>query len=155
MDEIPASSLGHDFTRNILPWSNDPLDDNSSPVDSSVKEERMRMLEREFGAQSKYSPSDERDLDENGNPRIGSVDKDGNLVTQGPIKRIVIRVLQIVLALTAGVPSIYAALVSPCQMYTNKCSQSHRHPRLLNPTELLLRLEGRLRLFYTSSPSLR
>jgi hypothetical protein len=79
-----------------------------------VKEERMRMLEREFGAQSEpKSRSDAYDgLDENGKPLIGSVDHKGRLVTEGPKKRIALRMLQIILTLTAGVPSIYAALVS-------------------------------------------
>jgi hypothetical protein len=70
------------------------------------------MLEREFGAQNK-SKNLQDGLDESGNPIIGSVDENGRLVTQGPKKRIVLRMLQIILTLTAGVPSIYAALVGP------------------------------------------
>lgn len=108
---IPTSSLGHDNTRNLLPWSNDPLQDDNAPVDPSVKEERMRMLEREFG--NRHETKNAYDgLDENGNPLIGSVDQKGRLVTDGPKKRIALRMLQIILTLTAGVPSIYAALVS-------------------------------------------
>ncbi|KAF5381108.1 hypothetical protein D9615_004130 [Tricholomella constricta] len=106
----PTSSLGHDSTRNLLPWSNDPLDD--PPIDSTLKEERMRMLEREFGPKGKGKDSEDGEfLDENGKPLVGTVDEKGNLVTQGPKKRMAVRVLQILLSLTAGIPSIYAALV--------------------------------------------
>lgn len=104
------ASFGHDSSRDLLPWSTDPLE--STPIDSAVKEDRMRMLEREFGAQNK-SKNLQDGLDESGNPIIGSVDENGRLVTQGPKKRIVLRMLQIILTLTAGVPSIYAALVGP------------------------------------------
>ncbi|KAG6854696.1 hypothetical protein C0991_002407 [Blastosporella zonata] len=108
-----ASSHGHDSTRNLLPWGPDPLD--SSPLHSSLKEQRMRMLEREFGSTVKgngHAASDDgRLLDENGKPLIGTVNTRGNLVTQGPKKRVALRMLQLVLTLTAGVPSIYAAVV--------------------------------------------
>lgn len=111
-----SSPFAHDASRDILPWSSDPSN-NGTPLDASVKEERIRMLEHEFGPQNKSkSHSNIQDgLDENGNPVIGSVDEKGKLVTQGPKKRIALRVLQIFLTLAAGVPSIYAALVSPCQ----------------------------------------
>jgi hypothetical protein len=113
----PASSFGHDSSRDYLPWRNDHLDNNTT-INPSVKEERMRMLEREFGAQSKSKNRSNiwAGLDENGEPIIGSVDEKGRLVTQGPKKRMALRVLQIILTLTAGVPSIYAALVSPYQI---------------------------------------
>ena len=101
-------SFDHNSSRDLLPWNNDPLE--STPIDPSVKEERLRMLEREFGAQNK-SKNFQDGLDENGDPVIGSVDEAGSLVTQGPTKRKALRVLQIILTLTAGVPSIYAALV--------------------------------------------
>lgn len=107
-----SSPFAHDASRDILPWSSDPSN-NGTPLDASVKEERIRMLEHEFGPQNKSkSHSNIQDgLDENGNPVIGSVDEKGKLVTQGPKKRIALRVLQIFLTLAAGVPSIYAALV--------------------------------------------
>ena len=66
------------------------------------------MLEREFGT-TKARSSDF--LDERGKPLIGTVDAKGNLVTQGPKKRFVLRMVQIFLAGTAAVPSIYAAIV--------------------------------------------
>ncbi|KAG6916648.1 hypothetical protein DXG01_005934 [Tephrocybe rancida] len=112
-DLAPSSSHGHDSTRNLLPWGPDPLD--SAPIGSSLKEERLRMLEREFGPKAKSSgPVESADgliLDDNGKPLIGTVDTKGYLVTQGPKKRAALRILQILLTLTAGIPSIYAALV--------------------------------------------
>ncbi|KAG5645069.1 hypothetical protein DXG03_007159 [Asterophora parasitica] len=110
---VPASSAGHDSPRNLLPWSNDPLDD--PPIDSMLKQERMRMLEREFGPNAKDKGRSHSDggefLDENGKPLVGTVDEKGNLVTQGPKKRMALRILQILLASTAGIPSIYAAAI--------------------------------------------
>ena len=91
-----------------LPWSSDPLD-NGRPVDTETKEERIRMLEREFGQTAKPPPHDAF-TDENGKPLVGTVDANGNLVTVGPKKRAAVRALQILLALVAAIPSIYAAL---------------------------------------------
>lgn len=113
----PTSSLGHDSSRDLLPWSNDDPLDHDSPIDSTLKEERIRMLEREFGPKSKgkgrADPHDTGDFfDESGKPMVGTVDPKGNLVTQGPKKRLATRVFQILLALTASIPAIYAALVS-------------------------------------------
>lgn len=107
----PLSSAGHDSTRELLPWSHS---DNSAAVDLSTKEERIRMLEREFGPNSRKGKDRSQGdfLDEEGKPLIGTVDEKGNLVTQGPKKRVALRVLQIMFALGAGIPAIYAAVVS-------------------------------------------
>ncbi|PFH51744.1 hypothetical protein AMATHDRAFT_92763, partial [Amanita thiersii Skay4041] len=69
------------------------------------------MLERAFGPKSK-SPSHVNDafVDAEGHPLVGTVDAKGRLVTQGPKKRVALRVLQVSLALVAAIPSIYAAL---------------------------------------------
>jgi hypothetical protein len=82
-------------------------------IDMETKQARMRLLEREFGANASSSRGlkDGDFLDENGKPLVGTVDDKGNLVTQGPKKRLATRLLQIALALTAAIPSIYAALV--------------------------------------------
>lgn len=81
----------------------------------------MRMLEREFGDNPKRpkfkdpkgkGKMDPAFLDDEGRPIVGTVDEKGNLVTQGPRKRIAIRALQIILALGAAIPALYAALVS-------------------------------------------
>jgi hypothetical protein len=67
------------------------------------------MLEREFGPKSKRKEGSLEDAD--GKPFVGSVDRHGRLITQGPKKRIAARVAQMFLALAAAIPSIYAALV--------------------------------------------
>lgn len=72
----------------------------------------MRLLEKEFGQNAPSGKAQDNDfLDENGRPLVGTVDQRGNLVTQGPKKRLATRILQILFALTAAIPSIYAALV--------------------------------------------
>ncbi|KAL0946723.1 hypothetical protein HGRIS_012905 [Hohenbuehelia grisea] len=114
----PTSSLGHESTRDLLPWSGDPPS-YDPPMDAALKEERMRMLEREFGSKPRHhrqkddkgkARSDPAFLDDEGKPLIGTVDEKGNLVTQGPKKRAATRVLQILLAIGAGIPAIFAAL---------------------------------------------
>lgn len=74
----------------------------------------MRMLEREFGPNSKGASKVPQDdfVDENGKPLIGTVDDKGNMVTRGPKMRTALRALQILLAGVAAIPGIYAALVS-------------------------------------------
>ncbi|KAJ6623459.1 hypothetical protein B0H10DRAFT_2009820 [Mycena sp. CBHHK59/15] len=109
----PSSSLGFDSSRDLLPWSSDPPDYGPT-IDASLKEERMRMLEREFGpnAKAKRPAGNGGDfLDENGRPLVGTVDPKGQLVTKGPRKRTALRVTQILLSLAAAIPSIYAALI--------------------------------------------
>ncbi|KAL6305302.1 hypothetical protein BKA93DRAFT_927830 [Sparassis latifolia] len=81
---------------NVLPWSADTPD-----VDPNVKEERMRMLEREFGKEGKKDREDET--------AVGSVDNKGKLITDGPKKRLAVRLAQLLFSLTATVASIYAA----------------------------------------------
>ncbi|KAF7294813.1 hypothetical protein MIND_01019000 [Mycena indigotica] len=108
----PASSLGHESTRDLLPWSSEPPD-YGPMIDSSLKEERIRMLEREFGPNAKPKGPTENNgefVDEDGKPLVGTVDSKGRLVTKGPRKRLALRMLQIVLSLTAAIPGIYAAL---------------------------------------------
>ncbi|THU81258.1 hypothetical protein K435DRAFT_477393 [Dendrothele bispora CBS 962.96] len=113
----PASTLSHSnrfSSRDYLPWSSDPPEYGKA-IDDDLKEERIRMLEREFGsnAQSRSSKDDPQGdfLDENGKPLVGTVDSKGYLVTQGPKKRAAMRAVQIMFALAAAIPSIYAAVV--------------------------------------------
>ncbi|KAM6504093.1 hypothetical protein JOM56_001036 [Amanita muscaria] len=106
---LPSSPNQHASLREYyLPWSSDPLE-NGLPVNAETKEERLRMLERHFGQKAKPTAQSAY-IDENGKPLVGTVDSKGYIVTEGPIKRTAFRVLQIVLALVAGGPSIYAAL---------------------------------------------
>jgi len=82
------------------------------PLNPILKEERMRMLEREFGSNGKKGKNrDTGFFDDDGMPKVGSVDEKGNIVTSGPKRRILFRVLQIILAAGACVPAIYASLV--------------------------------------------
>lgn len=88
----------------VLPWSAGHLA-SDPPLDAEVKQERVRMLEREFGKGK--TPAFGEDV-----RPIGSVDSRGRLITQGPKKRLATRLIQVLLALLAGVSSIYAAAVS-------------------------------------------
>ncbi|KAF8507905.1 hypothetical protein BU17DRAFT_78034 [Hysterangium stoloniferum] len=91
-----------DSSRNLLPWSSQLTDDNSPPVDDSIKEERIRMLEYEFGKKGDKEVADQ--------PIIGSVDDKGDLITRGPKKRALARWAQAIFALATGASSIYGAL---------------------------------------------
>ncbi|CAA7271855.1 unnamed protein product [Cyclocybe aegerita] len=106
----PLSSIGHD-SRDVLPWSNDPPE-YGPPLDPMLKEERMRMLEREFGSKGKDKGKGNGKalVDEDGRPLVGTVDEKGKLVTTGPKRRITLRLLQIVFAAGACIPAIYAAI---------------------------------------------
>jgi len=109
----PQSSIGHDSSRTLLPWSNDPPE-YGPPLDPQVKAERLKMLEREFGSAGKpKKDSGSKLIDEEGKPLAGTVDDKGNLVTVGPKRRLVMRILQVVFALGTCIPGIYAAIVSP------------------------------------------
>ena len=88
---------------NLLPWSGAD-DTNDLPVPSQMKEERFRMLEREFGGQYLASKVSKQ--------KIGTIDEKGNMITAGPKKRGILRVLQVLLALGASIASFYSAIVS-------------------------------------------
>ncbi|KAG8938371.1 hypothetical protein FRC03_007311 [Tulasnella sp. 419] len=92
-----------------LPWGSS-VGDPPQYVPESVKEERIRMLEREFGdgspkvgAKGKERAGDEEAV-------IGGVDSEGKLITPGPRRRLAARILQATLALTAGASGIYSAV---------------------------------------------
>ena len=108
-----ASSAGH-TSRETLPWKND-LSDSRPILDPMTKEERMRMLQKEFGTKENAKGKGEARglVDEEGKPLIGTVDEQGQLVTVGPRRRMALKVLQVLLAAAACIPAIYAALVSP------------------------------------------
>ncbi|KAI0819551.1 hypothetical protein BC628DRAFT_1332611 [Trametes gibbosa] len=90
--------------QNTVPWGGD-VPDGDRALDPETKEERIRMLEREFGG--KAGSKDEGDPERT----VGSVDERGRLITQGPKKRLAVRWVQALLALTAAISSIYAALI--------------------------------------------
>ena len=85
--DLPPHSTS---SREFVPWGSDPPEYNATPLNPLLKEERLRMLEREFGT-TKARSSDF--LDESGKPLIGTVDVEGNLVTQGPKKRFALRMV--------------------------------------------------------------
>jgi hypothetical protein len=64
------------------------------------------MLQREFGSKVNNRTGGEELV-------IGSVDQKGNLITQGPKKRAVVRIAEGLLALGSGASAIYAAVVRP------------------------------------------
>lgn len=74
------------------------------PLSAEMKEERMRMLEHEFGAKTVGQPVEEQSI-------VGSVDVKGKLITQGPRKRIATRVVEVLMAIGIAGSSFYAALV--------------------------------------------
>ncbi|KAF9265540.1 hypothetical protein L218DRAFT_824356, partial [Marasmius fiardii PR-910] len=73
------------------------------------------MLEREFGPNSASSqrnqdPNSPFLYDDDGKPLVGSVSPSGYIVTQGPKKRLFVRVLEVAFAAVAAIPAIYAAV---------------------------------------------
>ena len=94
-----ASSLS---SRNYVPWSDSDTPDYDSPLDAELKQERVRMLEHEFGSTAPGPVKQEP---------IGSVNEKGRLITDGPRKRTAIRAMEVFLALGIAATLIYAALV--------------------------------------------
>lgn len=101
----PFPSAASSHSRNVLPWSSQRSDIDGPSVDDSIKEERMRMLEREFGPKAKGA------IDKSDDHVVGSVDEKGALITVGPKKRSTARWAQGILALGAAISSLYGALV--------------------------------------------
>ncbi len=73
------------------------------------------MLEREFG----------KDAGKDAEPEhvVGSVDEKGRLITDGPKKRLAVRWIQFLLALTAAISSIYSGIVRP----SKHCTAYYQH----------------------------
>lgn len=121
--EFPQPSLPSvtRSSREVLPWSNDPAEYGPT-LDPVLKEERMRMLEREFGDKAKNNGKNSGNalVDEDGKPLLGTIDEKGHLVTVGPRRRVVLRVLQVMLAAAACIPAIYAALVSRFRLFLDE-----------------------------------
>ncbi|KAI0345334.1 hypothetical protein BDW22DRAFT_1020963 [Trametopsis cervina] len=98
-----GSHTSHSSRDNLaVPWGNASAE--GPPLDAEVKEERIRMLEREFGGKNTKPEEEEERL-------IGSVDSKGHLITGGPKKRAATRWFQVLFALLAGGSSIYAAVI--------------------------------------------
>ena len=100
----PLSSV-NDSHRSLLPWSGED-DAPRTHVTSEMKEDRLRMLEKEFGQNGQpYFEGDESKV-------IGSVDSKGNIITDGPKKRVITRWVQFTFVLGTIIASYYSALVS-------------------------------------------
>lgn len=115
-DPPPLSTFSHESTRNLLPWQEQH---RSTPddlgIDPTLKEERIRMLEREFGpnaspSQRNQDPNSLIVYDDDGKPLVGTVSPSGYIVTQGPKKRLFVRISEIALAAVAAIPAIYAGV---------------------------------------------
>lgn len=110
-----SSQTPHSSTRDVnapspLPWGNSAShltnpDEQLQYVPDTVKEERMRMLEREFG--NKNGKGKEK-MDDG--TQVGSVDEEGVLITSGPRRRTAARWTQTILALGGAAAGIYGAV---------------------------------------------
>lgn len=100
--QMPSHASHSTRTANLLPWGADPLEIGPA-VDDTLKEERIRMLEREFGGKGKQPAVAESHI-------VGSVNKQGRIITEGPKKRLATRWIQVLFALLAGGAVIYASL---------------------------------------------
>ena len=109
---IPPSALGSQRDLGLLPWTvGHPGDEPAQPsaVPDNVKEERIRMLEKEFGDRGPGRGFKQAFGDSEG--IIGSIDEKGNLINAGPKRRIATRWLQAIFAVGAAGSGIYGALV--------------------------------------------
>ncbi|TFK30219.1 hypothetical protein FA15DRAFT_663606 [Coprinopsis marcescibilis] len=116
--------LGYNDPRRdgVVPWSLDPPEYKNMPLDPQVKEDRIRMLEHEFGTkkqkQSKHVPYDGKSKevddgllrDDNGKIVVGTPNGKGGLATRGPKMRATARFLQFAFAIAVGGPVVWAAL---------------------------------------------
>ncbi|KAG8920283.1 hypothetical protein FRC01_000841, partial [Tulasnella sp. 417] len=108
--QYPQSSTQDVNSGSTLPWGNSAShltnpDDQPQYVSDSVKEERMRMLEREFG--NKNGKGKEK-MDDG--TQIGSVDGQGVLIPSGPRRRTAARWTQTILACGGAAAGIYGAV---------------------------------------------
>ena len=115
---LPSSHSSH--SRNVLPWVNEARDPLDEQLDPEVKRERIRMLEREFAGKDVGKGLDDDEI------MVGSVDRRGTLVTQGPKKRLATRWFQVLLALGAAISLIYIALVTSFKLPASNSSADFR-----------------------------
>ena len=98
----PYAAANSTSSRDFVPWSEADAPKYDLPLDPELKEERIRMLEDEFGSKLADPAKEEP---------VGSVDEKGRLITDGPKKRVAIRTIETLLALGIAVSLVYAALV--------------------------------------------
>lgn len=119
---IPPSATASQRDLGLLPWAvghtnDDPV--QAAAIPDNVKEERIRMLEKEFGDRGPGRGS--KQLHGESEHVIGSVDDKGHLVTAGPRRRTALRWLQAIVALGAAGSGIYGALVCPFLLALASC----------------------------------
>ncbi|KAG8758256.1 hypothetical protein FRC14_000435 [Serendipita sp. 396] len=91
----------------LLPWATGNEDQPAvGNIPDNVKEERIRMLEKEFGDKATDRGWKQAQAEEE---MIGGVDAKGNLITVGPKKRAATRWLQAIFAIATAVSGIYGA----------------------------------------------
>ncbi|TFY67043.1 hypothetical protein EVJ58_g1879 [Rhodofomes roseus] len=100
----PPPSYNNRSSRDLVPWGSDPTEADA-PVDPETKEERMRMLQAEFGGKQVGTPGEEDE------EKAGSVDGKGKLITEGPKKRLAVRCIQVLLVIAACIASVYTGLI--------------------------------------------
>lgn len=102
----PPSSSGSASQRDLLPWSMDD-DGRGINVTPEMKEERVKLLEKEFAGNGNHGGQwlDDSNV-------VGSVDAKGKIVTSGPKKRAIFRWAEGTFAFGAAVASLYSAIVS-------------------------------------------
>lgn len=128
-DKLPFSEPGSldSHARNVLPWENEAQDQSLASVDGQVKQERMRMLEKEFAGVGKPGPYEET--------LTGSVDQRGRLITEGPRKRLATRYFQAIFTLGAAISAIYASVVRfPLMFQTYELISGLGHQTKGNPS---------------------
>ncbi|KAH6908284.1 hypothetical protein BKA70DRAFT_1562423 [Coprinopsis sp. MPI-PUGE-AT-0042] len=146
--------MGRNSRDGVAPWSLDPPEYKSAPLDPHVKEERIRMLEHEFGSgkgkkkdrghgdsedHSKERIKDDGLLrDDDGKLIVGTPDGKGGLATSGPKTRGAIRWLQVALAVAVGGPNRLRRSGTEAQSSSTAFWQtSFFHPRCLGPRHIL------------------
>jgi hypothetical protein len=107
----PYAASNSSSSRDYVPWSNTDTPNFDVPLDPELKEERIRMLEHEFRSAVEVAEEEP----------VGSVDQKGRLITDGPKKRVAIRVTEALLALGISFSVIYAALVC-CYLLSSEVS---------------------------------
>ncbi|KLO18620.1 hypothetical protein SCHPADRAFT_844953 [Schizopora paradoxa] len=98
-------STSNDSHRVLVPWAGD--EESRTHISSELKEERMRMLEKEFSAPTAKGNAHYGE----GHKLVGSIDAKGHIITPGPKKRAIVRWAQFILALGAMIASVYSALI--------------------------------------------
>lgn len=100
----------------------------TSPMHADRKANRLRMLEAEFAPKPDEKLAGMDVSDDDDELRVGSVDANGRLISPGPKRRKVLRILQTLILLASTATIIYGLLVSFLRLefsHTNFISVAH------------------------------